>query len=256
MLRGSVSEPVSLHLTSGTTSPPGPNTPITGKPGTIQISATGKSAGWPAARSSTTRSRRPARTAARGPRGHDRQPGSGLPAAAGTNTAILNGAFYASRAPVAKHELALPEIGRCVKVVERKSRKNRRLSRPLQRRRLHVRSAAETRQVRMEPGAGAGNKFTGESKATSLETKAKTKIACLESQRPANTPGRKPRRCRATFTGCALAPSKEQCQTSGSAPAKSNTTRCRGELGFIKDEPILEGLDVSSAGCSRTAARC
>jgi hypothetical protein len=34
---GSSSEPITLNLTTGTTSPPGPNTPIKGYPGTLQI---------------------------------------------------------------------------------------------------------------------------------------------------------------------------------------------------------------------------
>src|SRR5262249_16050964 len=175
-------------------------------------------------------------------------------------TAILNGAFFASGSQVVKHELALPEIGRCMKVVGEKVEKTTVYHGLYNDAGCTYETPQKVGKYEWTPGTGPRKKFTGEAKATSLETKAKTKIKCLESSSSGEYTGTKTATISGKLTGCEL-PTKEQCQTSGSAPGEIKINALQGELGFIKDEPVLEGLNVSvgwlfKTGGSVLSAEC
>ena len=246
---GSASEPISLHLTTGTTSPPGPNSPITGNPGTIEILDLGKINKVAGSRLVDNSFAAPGGQGCAGILSAVVDPSldlvAGLPAAAGTNTAILGGAFYASGAGVVKHELALPEIGRCVKASSEKVEKTTVYRGLYNDGGCTFEVPQKVGKFEWLPGTGPGKKFSGEAKTSYLETKAKTKITCVESSSSGEYTGSKTATISGRFTGCQLVPSKEQCQTSGSAPGEIKLNSLAGELGFIKDEPILEGLNLS-----------
>jgi hypothetical protein len=95
------------------------------------------------------------------------------------------------------------------------------------------------------PGTGPGKKFTGEAKASSLETHAKTKITCVEMLSSGEYTGTKTATISGKFTGCMLVPSKEVCQTAGSAPGEIKVNPLSGELGFIKDQAVEGGQSVA-----------
>jgi hypothetical protein len=243
---GSASEPVSLHLTTGTTSPPGPNGPITGDPGTLQILGNGKIGAVVGSSLVDNAFAAPGAQGCAGGLGNALvNADSGLPAAAGTNAARLNGAFYTASTGVTKHMLALPEIGRCVKMPAEKVEKMTVYHGLYNDAGCTYEVPQKLGKFEWVPGTGAGKKFSGEAKASSLETKAKTKIACLEASSSGEYTGPKTATISGKFTGCQLVPSKEQCTTAGSAPGEIKINSLNGELGFIKDEPIVEGLNLS-----------
>jgi hypothetical protein len=247
-LVGSSSEPVSLHLTSGTTNPPGPNTPISGNPGTVEIQGDGKInkvAGTSLVDNSFSA---PGGQGCAGVLSLVVDPSldlvAGLPSAAGKNTARLNGDFFASGAAIVKHELPLPEIGRCVKVPPEKVEKTTVYHGLYNDAGCTFETPQKVGKFEWEPGTGPGKKFAGESKASLLETKAKTKIKCLESASSGEYTGAKTATISGALTGCEVSPSKEQCTSSGAAPGELKINALAGELGFIKDEPIKEGLNL------------
>jgi len=244
---GSASEPISLHLTTGTTNPPPPNSPITGNPGTVVIRGLGK-IGEVAGSSLVDNSfSAPGGQGCAGILSLVVDPSldlvAGLPSAAGKNTAILNGSFEASSSQVVRHVLGLPEIGRCVKVPSEKVGKETVYHW------LYGNSGCtfEVPQLvgkfEWEPGA-VSKKFTGEAKASSLETVAKTKITCLEMSSSGEYTGLKTATISGAFTGCTLAPAKEACQTAGAAPGEIKVNPLQGELGFIKDKAIPGALEL------------
>lgn len=103
---GSEAEPVTLHLTTGTTDPPPPNKPITGKPGTLTLNP--EETIFTLGNNSLVDNS----FAAPGVSGCGESLApvldpvvdldAGLPAAAGANTAILNGTVYETTAEALK----------------------------------------------------------------------------------------------------------------------------------------------------------
>ncbi len=103
---GSQTEPITLELTTGTTDPPSPNKPITGKPGTLTLNSDGTifTLGGNSLVDNSF--------AAPGVSGCGESLApvldpvvdldAGLPAAAGTNTAILDGTVYETTAKALK----------------------------------------------------------------------------------------------------------------------------------------------------------
>jgi hypothetical protein len=242
---GSAAEPVSLNLTTGTTSPPPPNTPITGNPGTVVITGVGKIG---EVTGSSLVDNAFAAPGANGCNGGSAivNLDAGLPSAAGKNTAILNGSFKQAAANVAKAVIALPEIGRCEKAPAEKEGKLTVYHG------LYVNSTCTyevpSRQGKFEwhPLTGPGKKFSTESKGLLLETHSKMKVRCLESLGSGEYTGAKSASFGPiTLTGCETLPRKEVCTGAGAAAGEMKTGVLTGELGFVKDEPIPGGLVVS-----------
>jgi hypothetical protein len=240
---GSAGEPISLNLTTGTTSPPPPNEPISGNPGKLVIAAAGK-IGEIAGSSLVDNSfSAPGAQGCGGPLieavvdpGVDLD--SGLPSASGKNTAILNGGFKAASSGVVKAELALPVIGHCVKEPAEKENGMTVYHG------LYVNSGCTfeipSRQGKYEwvPGPGTGKAFTTEGKTATLETIAKAKVKCLESHGSGEYTGTKTATFSTTFTGCELTSTKEACQSSGQGSGTVVANGLQGELGFVEDKIV------------------
>src|SRR5205085_7737385 len=106
----------------GTTNPPGPNHPITGSPGTLELGAGGGGIGKLSGVSLVDNA-----FAAPGVNGCGALPltplvvdplvdiDAGLPAASGHNTAIMNGTVLNTEARLVEQEATLPELGRCAR---------------------------------------------------------------------------------------------------------------------------------------------
>jgi hypothetical protein len=106
---------------------------------------------------------------------------AGLPAASGHNTAILNGSLELTTPNAVVAQAALPELGRCVKVVGEKQGKHII---------FHGRyidagcvesTPAANGKFEWMPGAGALKKFKGLSGASTLETVGKEKLVCTSN---------------------------------------------------------------------------
>jgi hypothetical protein len=263
---GSDAEPVVLHLTTGTTAPPSPNTPISGKrgnfdpfsdPGIIHItnntlvdnafSAPGVS-GCGGALSVLL------------------DPAidldAGLPAAAGHNTAILNGSFDETTPRLVKAQRALPEFGRCVKAPTTKTGKTT-VYHGAYRYSNCVEAGQEFGKFEWIPGPGPNGKFTGTSKASVLETVGGARIKCVALTSAGEWTGPKTAAMTARLSGCELVAAKQACQSSGASAGEIVTSALEGRLGFIKDtfvagQEVSVGIDfshqpaIASAACGAT----
>jgi hypothetical protein len=244
---GSNSEPVVLHLTTGTTNPPAPNGPISGKRGDVDpfsspgiIHVTNNSLvdnAFPA----------PGVNGCGGILSLVLDPvidlDAGLPAAAGHNTAILNGSFDETTPRLVKAERVLPELGRCQKAVATKVGKSAV---------YHgayiasncVESGQEFGKFEWAPGPGPKNKFTGKTGTATLETTGGARIKCTASTSAGEYNGTKTATVNASFTGCTLVSSSQPCTSAGAAAGEVVTPTLEGSLGFIKDT-FREGREVS-----------
>jgi hypothetical protein len=103
---GDASDPITLNLTTGTTNPPSPNTPITGSPGTTSSTPRGLI---------TVQGMTLVDNSFAVPGAHNCGPNGvldsivnlqkGLPSAAGSNTAILSGSSYTAPAKLVRKHL-------------------------------------------------------------------------------------------------------------------------------------------------------
>jgi hypothetical protein len=242
---GSHSEPVELNLTTGTTSPPEPNKPITGSSGTLTFKGAGKINVF------EDNSLVDNAFAAPGASGCDEplslvvdeavDAKAGLPAAAGKNAAILTGTLeQAGRTNVERVD-ALPEIGRCEKASSTKE------GRTTVYHGLYLDAGCTYEEPQKEgkyewvPGA-ASKGFTGSGKTVTLETFGKKKISCLESSESGEFTGLKTATLAVTLTGCTH--NKEPCQSSGAGSEEISIPSLSGELGFIEDKATSEGIKV------------
>jgi hypothetical protein len=245
------SEPLEPQLTTGTTSPPSPNTPISGSPGTLVIAGAGKIDIF---RDSSLVDNAFSVPGANGCAGLlsllvdpavDLQ--VGIPAAGGKNTAVLNGTLEETSVNAVKAQAALPEIGRCQKVPAEKVNGILVYHGGYADAGCTYESAAHLGKYEWTPGAGAGKSFTGEGKTTTLETVGKSKVTCVASTASGEYTGPKTAQLRLALSGCKLVAGGEACQSAGSGAAEIATGPLQAELGFIKDAVSETGL-VASVG--------
>jgi hypothetical protein len=250
---GSNSEQVALALTTGTTSPPPPNKPITGSKGGVESFDHSKIIAVTGASLVDNSFSAPGVNGCGGALAPVVDPvvnvDAGLPAAAGKNTAILNSGFVTATPRAIKAQAALPEIGRCVKVAFTKEGKEKiyhghyeakdcREENPLP-------PASVNGQYEWLPGAGANSTFTTSSAKTTLATVGGTAITCSHSTGSGEYTGQKTATATITLTGCQVAASKQACQSSGAGAGEIVTSPLAGELGFIEDFYEGEDLHVS-----------
>jgi hypothetical protein len=249
---GSSSEPVTLNLTSGTTSPPAPNKPITGTPGTFTLKDHARlivDSGSKLVDNSF---------AAPGVNGCGPVPllvdpivdeDAGLPAAAGNNTAILEGTLYSAPSRVVKAEALLPEIGRCTKTQAEKVGKEKLFHGHYEERDCVEENpqppGSQNGEYEWTPGPGPSSSFNVSLGKTTLESVGKTVIKCAGASGPGQYTGTKTASATLTFTGCQRADTKASCQSSGAAAGEIVTSPLEGELGFIEDVFEGETLNVS-----------
>jgi hypothetical protein len=264
---GSNAEPVVLRLTTGTTSPPPPNKPISGKRGNVDPFSD------PGIIHVTNNTLADNAFSAPGVSGCG-EPLSlvvdpvvdldaGLPAAAGQNTAILNGSFDETTPRLVKAQAALPELGRCVKAASTKTGKTI-VYHGAYRYSNCVESGQEFGKFEWEPGPGPNNKFTGTSKAATLQTVGGSAIKCLASSSAGEYTGAKTATLTTHFTGCQFVSSKQPCTSAGASAGEIVTSGLTGSLGFIKDTfheapEVVVGIDfkhepaIAAAQCGETA---
>jgi len=261
---GSESEPIALNLTTGTTNPPPPNTPISGSPGQAVISGHGKIV------STVNSSLVDNAFAAPGANGCagllslvvdpavDLQ--TGLPAAAGHNTAIMNGGFSVAGARSVRADRALPEIGRCVVAESEKQGKVTSYKGGYVDAGCIEESLPHFGKYEWIPGPGSSPKFTGKSAAVVLETTGGKKVKCASSTSEGEYTGAKSATLGLKLSGCAIVKGGA-CQTAGANAGEVTAGGLQAQLGFIRDVeqngeflPSV-GWDLSHAG-SIVSAEC
>lgn len=243
---GSDAEPLTPRLTTGTTSPPAPAKPISGSPGEVAITAHGQL--FTIRNSSLVDNA----FAAPGVHGCDEPLSAlidplvnlqtGLPAAAGKNTAILTGTLAAASVTAIEAQAVLPELGRCVLAPSEKVEKATVYHGGYVASDCVEKNEGHVGKYEWLPGAVA-KRFTGSSKAVALETTGKTLIKCLASSSSGEYTGTKSATLSLTLTGCTLKATGEACQTGASA-GEIATGPLQAQLGFIKD--IENGSEVLS----------
>jgi hypothetical protein len=255
---GSGSQPLVLNLTTGTTSPPAPNHPITGSPGTLELGAgegrIGKLAGVSLVDNAF---------AAPGVNGCGALPllidplvdiDAGLPAAAGHNTAVMNGTVLNTEARLVVQEAALPELGRCVKarfeVIERERHyRGNWLDAACQNESRGFKSGA----WEWFAGPGAANKFLLAGGATTFETTSGAKLVCAKATGSGEYTGSKTSSVTLKLHGCKYGATKLVCQSAGAATGEIVSSPIAGKLGFIQDD-FREGTAFTKIGLLLTGA--
>jgi hypothetical protein len=242
---GTNSQPFAPQLTTGTTNPPPPASPITGSSGSLSMAGDGKINVFSGISLVDNTFSVPGATGCGGLLSLLVDPGVdlivGIPAGAGHNSAVLSGSLEQSGANIVKTQLALPEIGRCVKVPAEK------VERTTVYHGLYV-DAGCTFEIpqregkyEWEPGTGSGRKFTGSGKAVTLESVGGKKLKCSETAASGEYTGLKTASIALTLTGCSGGASKEACQSSGAPSGEIQTGSLAAELGFISDKVTSEG---------------
>jgi hypothetical protein len=248
---GSDSEPITPHLTTGTTNPPSGTAPITGSTGTLQITGAGKIDIF--ANNSLVDNTFPV-PGANGCAGLlapvvdlsvDLK--EGLPAAAGANVAKLTGTLQQASATAVKRQRSLPELGRCVKVAAEKVGKTAVYHGLYINSGCTYESGLKLGKYEWIAGPGPANKFSGSGTVASLETVGGAKISCLASTNTGEYTGTKTATLGITFTGCARAGSKEPCQSAGASSGEVKAPGLHGKLGFVRDTAV-EGVTSVSVG--------
>jgi hypothetical protein len=245
---GSNAEPLTPHLTTGTTNPPPPNTPISGSPGETVIGGHGQL--FTIVNSSLVDNAfaAPGANGCAEPLSLVIDPAvdlqTGLPAAAGKNTAILNGSIAAASVTAIEAQAVLPELGRCVKAEGEKVEKTTVFHGGYVDSGCVEKNEGHFGKFEWLPGTGSGKKFTGASKAVTLETTGKRQVKCLGSASNGEYTGTKAATLALTLSGCKLAATGEPCESSGGAPGEIATGALEAQLGFIKD--VENGSEVIS----------
>jgi len=172
---------------------------------------------------------------------------TGLPAASGTNTAILSGTLAAAGARYVRAQALLPTLGRCQKVEGVKEGKTTGFHGGYNDSGCTEENPSRFGKFEWSPGPGAGNKFTGTSTTVTLETTGKSQIRCAASTSHGEYTGTKSATLGLTLTGCKLTSGGEACQSSGSAAGEITAAGLKATLGFIQDID-QEGEVLASVG--------
>lgn len=251
---GSNTEPISLLLTTGTTSPPPPNTPISGKTGTLEFRAAGNIIHVAGTTVVDNEFAVPGANGC-GPGGSENSlvnNNAGLPSAAGNNKTVQETEFSQAYSEKIKHQLALPAFGRCVKAAKGTGEYEDAKC---------VGGAGGEGKFNWIEGPGPNPKFTSTGTTTTLEGVGGAKVTCKKSTGSGEYTGAKSLTESIAFTGCTL-PSKATCQSAGAAAGEIVTSQLSGALGFIQDQSgpndellMSVGLDLSS-GAALVAAEC
>jgi hypothetical protein len=248
---GSNAEPLAPQLTTGTTNPPPPNTPISGDPGEAVLSGHGKIITILHSSLVDNAFAVPGASGCAEPLSLLIDPAVdlqvGLPAASGENTAILNGTLEAAGSRYVKSQALLPTLGRCQKVEGVKEGKTTGYHGGYVDSGCTEENPAHFGKFEWSPGPGAGNKFTGTGTAVTLETTGKSQIRCAGSTSQGEYTGPKSATIGVTLTGCKLTAGGETCQSSGGAPGEVTAGGLKADLGFIQDID-QEGEVRASAG--------
>jgi hypothetical protein len=242
---GSDSSPINLQLTSGTTSPPGPNKAITGNPGKLEFFGNGNIPSIVGASVVDNSFSVPGANGCGGLLALLVDPSvdliAGVPAASGHNSAILNTTVETVSASLVVAQRQLPEFGRCVKVPAVTDGKAK----------IYEGSYSDSGCTSPEAGGryewsavpGASPSFTATAGKTTLESVGGAgTLSCKHSTIAGSYTGVKSAAAAVTFSGCDFAANGAECQSSGAAPGEIVSSPLEGSLGFVKDAVEKEQL--------------
>jgi len=243
---GSEAEPVNLLLTTGTTSPPTPNTPISGSVGKFTFGAGEDITIVPVSLVDNA-------FAVPGANGCGAVPllfdplvdtSAGLPSAAGHNTAIQTGVLDTATAKVVKAEAALPEVGRCVLAESTGEGTGKVYHGAYEDKGCTTEVVGQEGKYEWITGAVKA-KFAAKGGVSTLEGVGGARVTCASSTVAGEYTGAKTLAASVTFKGCKSAASKEACQSNGAPAGQLIASGLTGGLGFIQDERTMSGLLVS-----------
>jgi hypothetical protein len=236
---GSDASSIPLQLTTGVTSPPAPNSPISGKAGEINLTGAGKIVTVTNTTLVDNSFPVPGANGCGGLLAPVVDPSLGLvvgiPAASGHNTAIMNGTIQLAGAANVREQAKLPELGRCQKGESGRFASANCIAR-------------FPSKYEWAAGPGPKPKFTGTGGSTTLQTVGKVKVKCLGSTSSGEYTGTKTAEMTVRFTGCERAGAGVTCQTAGAGVGEIVTSLLQGSLGFIQDKVNAEGVLVASVG--------
>jgi hypothetical protein len=182
----------------------------------------------------------------------------GLPAAAGHNTAILNGSLTETTSRAVRGVLQLPEIGRCKKVVPSKEG-TKLVFHGLYRDAGCVKETEA--EIETEPPNGkfeftaglAKPKFTGTLGALTLESGGGAKVTCTAGSEQGEYTGNTSETASLALTGCMSG--TNSCQTNAAKAGEITSAALSGGLEYINEtvalKPIL-GFDLKASGAFAT----
>jgi hypothetical protein len=246
---GTASEPLALNLTTGTTSPPPPNRPITGSPGQLStpfaiLRLTGVSLVDNAFAA-------PGVNGCGGLLSLVVDPAvdldAGLPAAAGHNTAIMNGEVETAEPKNVRLEATLPELGRCAKVPFEKIEGERVYRGRFRESKCTTEDTGRLSAFEWYPGAEA-KKFTGPTGPVTVEGHSGTKVTCKKGTSSGEYNGSKALAMTLKLVGCSGGSATEKCQSAGAAAGEIITGTLTGTLGFIQDDLNTEIGFITKVG--------
>ncbi len=259
---GSESQPVNPLLTTGTTSPPGPNKPISGSIGKFSFAAGQRITIVPASLVDNAFTVPGANGCGLLPLLIDPLVDliSGVPAAAGHNAAIMNGVLETAPVQAVKAQAALPEVGRCVVAESTGEGKGKVFHGAYEDKGCTTEVLGHEGKYEWITGA-AKAKFTAKSGLSTLEGAGGAAVACKSSSVAGEYTGPKTVSGSVTFKGCKTVAGKEACQSNGAAAGEMVADGLTGGLGFIQDEQTTSGLLVSvgvdlSNGSTLLSAQC
>jgi hypothetical protein len=233
---GSDSEPIVMHLGSATTNPPPPNEPITGSSGEPDIKYQGRLVKTFNASAVDNAFPVGGANGCAGVLAPIVDPSvnfkEGLPAAAGHNTAILNGTLELATAELVRNPP--PEFGKCAKVAKGAGK-------------FHSANCTVMEQGNYEWTPGAAGNFTTTGGVAKLETVSKSKVTCAAESGGGKYSGpKKVTGVSMTFTGC-VGPNASSCSSAGAAAGEVVSHSLEGELGAIT-EGVVESKEFRKVG--------
>ncbi|HEX3519004.1 MAG TPA: hypothetical protein VHT29_08225 [Solirubrobacteraceae bacterium] len=245
---GSEATPIAPQLTAGTTSPPGPNTPITGNEGTLEFAGDGNIVIVKGASLVDNAFAVPGASGCDGLLSLIVDPSvdlvAGVPAEAGHNTAILDSTFENVSSDLVKAQREIPEFGRCVKVEGVREGKTKVYDGSYND--SGCLSPSKGGEYEWTTGPGANPTFTAGAGKTTLEAVGgASTLSCSHALAAGSITGAKTATATVTLTGCKLASNKASCQSAGAAGGEIVTSVLQGSLGFVEDAVEGGQLNVS-----------
>jgi hypothetical protein len=247
---GSNTEPILLHLTTGTTKPPAGTEAISGKVAKVEFLGNGNIARGNGAVLVDNTFPVPGANGCDGALSAVVDPAvdlsSGLPAEAGKNKAVLDTSVESVSSALVIAQRELPLFGRCTKSELDKEKGNRHYTGSY----LDSGCTAPEPNGEYEWAAGPGSNasFSASGGSATLELAAGGgAVSCKQTTLDGGYTGEKTASAKLTLSGCALAHKGASCQSAGAASGEIVSDSLGGELGFVKDA-TEEGHLVAQAG--------
>jgi hypothetical protein len=237
---GSEAEPLTPHLTTGTTNPPEGVAPIKGSTGTPSIEGHGKIVTLKNSSLVDNAFAAPGLNGCAGILAPIVDPAAdlavGLPAKAGENVAVLTGNLAVASAHNVVAQRTLPELGRCVKLKGEKVGKEVLFHGGFRAADCVEEDPAKGGQYEFLPGPGELKKFVSKTGVVTLETVGGKKVKCAASTGSGEYTGAKSATTSITLTGCKT--SSGGCHTAGAAEGEVSAPGLQATLGFIENAVV------------------